>query len=159
MAPHPAPGDFDPQLYDQYCFACGRQNPIGLQLRFARVDDGVRAHYRPRAEDAGFPGVLHGGVLVTLLDEAMAWAMYSEAYALGVTAKMDIRYRRPAQLDDTLVLTGRVTRVRGRRIEVAATIDSAAGERLVEAAALFLRVPPDREAELMRAIGWDVGGR
>lgn len=153
------PDAFDPELYDQYCFACGRQNPMGLQLRFARVDGGVRARYAPRPEDAGFPGVLHGGVLVTLLDEAMAWAMYAEAYALGVTAKMDVRYRRAARLDDTLVLTARVARVRGRRIEVNASIDSDSGERLAEAAALFLRVPPDREAELMRAIGWDVGGR
>ncbi len=147
---------FDPALYEQYCFACGRRNPIGLQLRFVRAAGGVRALYTPRDEDVGFPGAVHGGVLVTLLDEAMAWAMYAEAYALGVTAKLEVRYRRSASLDDTLALTGRVTRVRGRRIEVGATIDAAGGERIAEATALFLRVPPDREAELMRAIGWDV---
>jgi uncharacterized protein (TIGR00369 family) len=147
---------FDPGLYEQYCFACGRRNPLGLHVEFERADGGVRAHYTPRAEDVGFPGVIHGGVLVTLLDEAMAWAMYAEAYALGVTAKMDVRYRRAATPDDTLVLSGRVARVRGRRIEVDATIDAATGERLAEASALFLRVAPEREAELMRAIGWEV---
>src|SRR5438874_13491894 len=101
---------FDARLYDQFCFACGRKNPIGLQLRFEREPDGVVARYAPRPEDAGFPGVLHGGVLVTLLDEAMAWAMYARSYALGVTAKMETRYRRAATLDDALVVRARVAR-------------------------------------------------
>jgi len=151
----PPVGEFDPALYDQYCFACGRANPIGLHLRFHREGDVVVAAYAPRPEDVGFPGVLHGGVLVTLLDEAMAWAMYGRSLTLGVTAKMEIRYRRAAAPEEALVVRGRVRRMRGRRIEVEAELDTASGERVAEATALFLRLPSEREAEVLRTIGWD----
>jgi hypothetical protein len=77
----------DERLYQQYCFACGRQNPIGLQMQFRRDgDDGVHCEYTPRPEGQGFPGVVHGGVLVSLMDEAMAWAMFAAHRAVGVTA-------------------------------------------------------------------------
>jgi uncharacterized protein (TIGR00369 family) len=147
--------EFDRRLYEQVCFACGRHNAFGLQLRFTRAEDGsVVAAYEPRPQDAGFPGVMHGGILMTLLDEAMAWALWSEAGALGVTAKMETRYRRTVTLDGPLTLRGRVARARGRRFEVEATLDDASGARLADASALFLRLPPAREREVMRAIGW-----
>lgn len=147
---------FDPRMYEHFCYACGRHNPLGLQMRFERDGDGVLARYTPRVEDSGFPGVLHGGVLVTLLDEAMAWAMYARAETLGVTATMETRYRRPALLDEELTVRARVTRARGRRLAVEATLDAPAGERVAEASALFLRLPPERDAEIRRAIGWTV---
>ena len=126
---------FDERLYDQVCFACGRLNSIGLHLRFAPVLEagatgderaGVEAHYHPRPEDQGFPGVMHGGILVTLLDEAMAWAMFAHDNILGVTAKMETRYRRQVPPDEVVTVRGFVTRVRGRRVEVeAALLDGA----------------------------------
>lgn len=152
--PDTAGDAFDPRHYEHFCFACGRQNPFGLQLRFERDGDGVRARYMPRAEDCGFPGVFHGGVLVTLLDEAMAWAIYAGAETLGVTAKMETRYRRAARLDEPLTVRAHLTRVRGRRLEVEATLDAPGGERVAEANALFLRLPPERDAEVRSAIGW-----
>ena len=148
--------DFDARLYEHYCFACGRQNPLGLHMRFERDGDGVLARYTPRPEDCGFPGVFHGGVLVTLLDEAMAWAMYAGARTLGVTATMETRYRRAARLDEQLTVRARVVRARGRRIFVEATLDAPGGERVAEATALFLRLPPEQDAEVRSAIGWSV---
>ncbi|MPZ98177.1 MAG: PaaI family thioesterase [Dehalococcoidia bacterium] len=142
------------ELYEQYCFACGRQNPLGLQLRFDRDAEGVVARYEPRREDQGFPGVMHGGVATALLDESMAWAMYAAGLALGLTAKMEMRFRRPVPLDAPLTVRARLSHVRGRRIEAAATLDSEDGARLVEASALFLRLPREEEAKLLAAIGW-----
>ena len=149
-------GAFDPRLYDQNCFACGAHNPHGLHLRFERDGaDGVLSRYDPKAADEGFPGVLHGGILAVLLDEAMAWAMWATARALGVTAKMETRYRRPVGVDGTLIVRGRVVRVRGRRMEVEASVDAADGARVAEATALFLRFAPAEEAGLAAAMGWD----
>jgi uncharacterized protein (TIGR00369 family) len=149
----------DERLYQQYCFACGHENPFGLRMQFRRDgEQGVISEYTPRREHQGFPGVMHGGVLVALLDEAMAWAMFAEHRALGVTAKMETRYRRSASPDGPLTVRAAVTRVRGRRIEVESSIEDAEGNRLVEASALFLRVPTDEEERLLGALGWDVAG-
>ena len=149
----------DERLYQQFCFACGHANPLGLKMRFRRDGaDGVVCEYTPRAEHQGFPGVMHGGVLVALMDEAMAWAMYAAHRALGVTAKMETRYRRSTSPDALLTIRARVGRVRGRRIEVESSIEDRDGSVLVESTALFLRVPAEDEAELLGALGWDLGG-
>lgn len=156
----PADGEFfDESLYEQYCHACGRLNPNGLQLRFRRDGvSGVVTRYQPKAEDQGFPGVFHGGVLATLLDEAMAWSMYAAERVMGVTAKMEMKYRRQAPLDGELTVRGQITRIRGRRIEVEASIEDASGVRLVESTALFLRLPPQEEQSLFEQMGWPSAG-
>lgn len=152
---------FDPRHYDQVCFACGDRNPHGLHMRFERdpqapPDSGaILCRYRPREADQGFPGVLHGGVLVTLMDEAMAWAMWSKSRALGVTARMETRYRRPVPSGADLVIRAAVTAERGRRLEVESHVEDTDGHRLAEASALFLRLPPDEEARVASALGWD----
>ena len=150
-----ANGEFDPRLYDQVCFACGGRNPHGLHLHFRRDGEGaVICRYDPKPEDQGFPGVMHGGILAALLDESMAWAMWAADRALGVTAKMETRYRRTVGVDRTLIVRGRVARTRGRRIEVEASVDDAAGVRLAEATALFMRLSPEVEAQMAEALGW-----
>ena len=149
----------DERLYQQYCFACGRENPFGLHMRFRRDGAaGVVCEYTPRREDQGFPGMVHGGVIVALLDEAMAWAMFASDRALGVTAKMEIRYRRPASPGAPLTVRATVGRNRGRRIEAESSVDDLEGNRLVEASALFLRVPQDDESRLLGELGWDLPG-
>lgn len=146
---------FDPRLYDQVCFACGDRNPNGLHLKFEREADGVVCRYTPRESDQGFPGVIHGGILAALLDEAMAWALWARGRALGVTAKMETRYRRPVGLGGMLVVRGRIRAERGRRAEVEATIEAETGECLAEASGLFLRLAGEEEARVARALGWD----
>ena len=149
----------DERLYQQYCFACGHENPGGLQMQFRRDGaDGVICEYTPRREHQGFPGVVHGGILVALLDEAMAWAMFAADRALGVTAKMETRYRRAAAPDTQLTVRARLGRARGRRIEIESSIDDSEGNRLVEASALFLRVPAEEESRLLGELGWDRAG-
>jgi uncharacterized protein (TIGR00369 family) len=115
----------------------------------------VTAVHTPRPQDAGFPGVMHGGIVVALLDEAMAWALWAEARALGVTAKMETRYRRTVTLGGPLTVRGRIERLRGRRADAEAWIEDASGARLAEASALFLRLPSEQEREVMAAIGWE----
>ena len=67
---------------------------------------------------------------------------------------METRYRRSVGVDGTLVVRGRVVRMRGRRVEVAATVDNAAGDRLAEATALVMRLAPEVEREMVEALGW-----
>ncbi len=149
---------FDPRHYDQICFACGDRNEHGLHMRFERDPDGpegaVICRYTPRLADQGFPGVLHGGVLSTLMDEAMAWAMWAKSRALGVTAKMETRYRQRVDADAELTVHAVVTEERGRRIQVEAAVAGRGGAVLVESSALFLRLPPEEEQRVAQALGW-----
>jgi len=147
----------DPMLREQYCFGCGRHNPIGMHLVFERDGDGVMAWYVPREEDQGFPHVMHGGLLALLLDEAMGWAMYAD-HIFAVTAKMETRYRKVVGVDAPLLARAHVVRQRGRRIEIEATISNAEGDVLVEASSLFLRMDAATEARAFESFRGGVGG-
>lgn len=147
----------DPMLREQYCFGCGRHNPIGMHLVFERDGEGVMAWYVPRLEDQGFPHVMHGGLLALLLDEAMGWAMYAD-HIFAVTAKMETRYRKVVGVDAPLLARAHVVRQRGRRIEIEATISNAEGAVLVEASSLFLRMDDETEARALESFRGGVGG-
>lgn len=140
----------DPRLNEHYCFGCGRHNPIGFHLTFHRDGEWVVTRYTPRPEDQGFPGIMHGGLLSLLLDEAMGWAMYADR-VFAVTAKMETRFRQRVGLDGTLTVRARVTRRVGRRIAVEADVRDAAGARLVESGGLFLRMAPLDESAVLAA--------
>ena len=142
------PPELWPGASDQYCFGCGRHNPVGFHLLFERDDAEMVTRYVPKPEDQGFPRIMHGGLLALLLDEAMGWAMFADQI-FAVTAKMELRYRRPTGLDLPLTVRAHIERRRGRRIELAATISDPSGATLVEANGLFVRMPAEQEAEAL----------
>jgi len=74
------------------CFVCGPENPLGLQVRFAFEDGRCVGRFTPAAHHNGFDGVTHGGIVFSLLDDAMGNWLFLQG-ARGVTAKCEIRYR------------------------------------------------------------------
>jgi acyl-coenzyme A thioesterase PaaI-like protein len=130
-----------------WCFGCGKLNTEGLGIEF-EVDGGrVEGRFITRDSHQGFPGVTHGGIAATAMDEAMGWAMYA-AGAWAMTAKMEVKYRKAIPLNEELVVTAGVVRDRGRMLEAVAEIRSLAGVRLAESKALFVRLPRDKEQQL-----------
>ena len=121
---------------------------MGLHLEFEREGAYLVASYAPRGEDAGFPGMMHGGLATLLLDEAMGWAMYADR-VFAVTARMETRFRRPVDLEGALTVRGRLLRTRGRRIEAEAALSDAGGQLLVEATGLFMRMDAETEARAL----------
>jgi uncharacterized protein (TIGR00369 family) len=119
------------------CFGCGTENPIGLRLRFRRDADGARAEFHARPEYQGWDGVLHGGIVLTLLDETLA---YAAMFAVGptVTAEMTTRFRRPAPLGDEFVLHGQVVDLRHGMVRARATISDSSGKLIAEAEGKFM---------------------
>jgi len=103
-------------LNEGFCFGCGCNNPIGLKLKFVKEGDAVRAEYTPQKEFQGWPGLLHGGILACLLDEAMSHAAYTTGNTC-VTASITIRQRQPIKVEVPLIVTARVTRHGTRLIE------------------------------------------
>jgi acyl-coenzyme A thioesterase PaaI-like protein len=122
----------DPTFPD--CFVCGSSNPSGLHVAFEREGEaGSRALYTPHPDHVGWPGVVHGGLLFTLMDEAVAWAVtYSGVRA--VTGKAEVRFRTPGRVGVPLAVTARIIKasrglVRGRaEIRVAADPDIVVAE-------------------------------
>jgi uncharacterized protein (TIGR00369 family) len=104
------------------CFVCGSENASGLHVRFARDgDDGCRAEYTAHGDHVGWPGLIHGGLLFTLMDEAVAWAV-CYAGLRGVTGKAEVRFRRPVTVGSRIVITGRVLDRARRAVRVRAEI-------------------------------------
>jgi uncharacterized protein (TIGR00369 family) len=114
---------------DDYCFGCGAANPIGLRLKFA-VDKERRAaeaSFTPREEHQGYAGITHGGLIATLLDEAMLKLCW-ELGIPAVTARLTTEIKRPAPIGRELLVRGRVVEDRGRIIRAEAEIFDADGE-------------------------------
>ncbi len=121
-------------LDEGFCFGCGRNNPVGLKLQFVREGDGIRTEFKPDRFHQGWPGLLHGGIIQTLLDEIMS----NVAYATGqtcLTASMTIRLRQPVPITETLVVTGRITRQRKKLIETEGRVCLKDGTIVAEATA------------------------
>jgi len=131
----------------RWCFGCGDHNPEGLHIDFEIEGTRVGGRFRPRDTHQGWPGLAHGGVAAAVLDEAMGWAMYA-AGAWAMTARMEVKYRRPLPLGEELLVSAEVTRDRGRRLEAEAEVRTASGEVLAQAFGLFLRAPAERAREL-----------
>ena len=119
--------------YD-FCFACGKKNPIGLKLDFKQDGKTARAEFTPTKFYQGWSGVVHGGIIACLLDEGMAYATLFEGVN-SITASMQVRLRRPAPMGETLVITGSVTNNKGRLVEAEASISLKDGTLIAEATA------------------------
>ena len=122
------------------CFACGLANPIGLHIDgFAEQGGDITARFTARPDLQGVIGLLHGGIAATALDEILVWAGIIQEKVLTVTAKLDLRYRRPVgNLDGPVELRARVDERRGRRLSMSGELDAGDGKVAVSASGLYL---------------------
>ncbi len=124
--------------YDDGCFACGRENPIGLQLDSFYLEGGVvSAEFHPRPDYRGAGLSLHGGIAATALDEILVWAGLLAEHVMTVTGSMEIRFRRPVGVNEALGVRAWVVERRGRRLKVSGEL-RAADQVRVEASGLYL---------------------
>ncbi|TMF61501.1 MAG: PaaI family thioesterase [Chloroflexi bacterium] len=124
----------------QRCFACGHRNESGLKLTFRRDGARIVADYTPAERYQGFPGVLHGGILATMLDETMGRTGALRQEWL-MTGKLDIRYRQPAPIDQPLRVWGEIARERNGAIDAVGAVELMDGTVLAEARGMFVRLP------------------
>ena len=124
------------------CFGCGQANPTGLRLDFLPADDGSVVSF-PVVASAfeGHPGYLHGGIIATLLDEAMSKAVRARGSS-SMTRKMEVDYLRPVPSEVPLRLEGRIARNEPRKHWAEARILDEKGKLLAEAKGLFIEVSP-----------------
>lgn len=89
------------QATSTHCFVCGVQNPSGLHMHFYNVSPGeVEANYTVSETYNGYPGIVHGGIIASMLDETMGRVfMETDPTRFMVTAELKIRYRLPVSVN------------------------------------------------------------
>ena len=120
---------------DYNCFACSPQHQIGLRMRFFYDDETGIIHSRidPRTDLEGFPGILHGGLQSTILDEVGFWALYAKTERLAVTARLSIEFIKPVTLRQVLTGYAKMNKDRGRIAYVDAWLEDEKGVVLSKA--------------------------
>jgi acyl-coenzyme A thioesterase PaaI-like protein len=136
------------------CFACGDDNPIGMHLEdIRREGDEVRARWRPRPEYQSYPGMLHGGLSSTALDEVMGYAAILLAGIWSATATMEVRFRAPVPYDVPLELVAGISETRSRRVRAWAHLHLPDGSVAVSGTALLVPLPPETAARARQLYG------
>jgi uncharacterized protein (TIGR00369 family) len=139
-------GTFD--MAAHRCFACGDHNAQGIRMAIHVEPDRSWCDLALEPAFQGWEGIAHGGILATLLDEAMAWAVASRE-TFAVTARMTIDYRRPVQVGAMLRVEGRVTQAKRRLIRAEADVlDARSGATCAHAEGVYVTLPDDQQREL-----------
>ncbi len=141
------------------CFVCGRDNANGLGLSFYEVGpDEVTAEVVIPSHFEGYPGIVHGGIVASMLDEIAGRAvLVGEHEHFRLTAKLEIRYRKPVPSGERLRLQAVVERRRGRLAFAHAELNLPDGTLAAEAHAVLADIPglPVDKDEL-KSLGWKV---
>ena len=127
-------------IYDGRCFGCGPENAEGLQMAFSPAGGESVCEYEVPARYQSWQGVVHGGMVALMLDEAVGWAAW-HAERPGVTGRMEVRYRQPLRIGERVRVVGRVDRVRRSLVYASARIERGAGSVVAEATAVLMETP------------------
>ncbi len=130
-----------------FCFACGKDNLQGMHLKFVYDEkrECFTCRFRLNKRYTGPPGYCHGGIIATILDDAMG-KLNKLRQVTAVTAQMRIDYLRPVPLNKPLSVDSRELRVRGRRHYHMAEILNEDGKVLARSRGLFVAIDPKRLA-------------
>jgi uncharacterized protein (TIGR00369 family) len=130
-------------LKKNYCFACGKDNPQGMHLRFALDAEDARfvSHFRLSERYTGPPGYCHGGIIATILDDAMS-KLNKLRDVIAATSRLTIEYIKPVPLRTTLRAESRELYKRGRRLVRIAEICNQEGTVLARARGVFVIIDP-----------------
>ncbi len=127
------------------CFGCGPQNDTGLKLKFVLDEERQRfvCRFRLQGRFVGPPAHAHGGIIATILDEAMG-KVNKLHNIVCLTSTMEVTYLKPVPLSKPLVVEGWEKRVRGREHYRSAEIQNAEGEVLATSTGKFIEIDPQR---------------
>jgi acyl-coenzyme A thioesterase PaaI-like protein len=137
----------------QRCFVCGQRNPYGLHLHFRLEGDSVVADFQPREEHQGFPGVIHGGIVAAVLDEALGrTSLLGNNREWTLTGRLEVRYRRYVPYGPLLRVRAKLGTERRRMLQASGVLTMADDESMVlaEGQGTFLPLTPQVADTIMR---------
>lgn len=119
------------------CFVCGEENHKGLHLDFSPQGGAVVAEWIPDDQWESFQGIIHGGIVTAVLDEAMSQANIHSGYE-ALTADLQIRFRKMVLPGERLIVRGWILKITKRIIETEAALTTTDGVEKAHATARFL---------------------
>ncbi|HEX4795348.1 MAG TPA: PaaI family thioesterase [Humisphaera sp.] len=136
------------------CIVCGRDNPHGLQLTLS-VDPQsgeVVTEYTSRPHHIGFIGVIHGGVIATIVDEAMVWAATWAGKRFCVCGELNVRYRQIAPVNAAMKISAKIEAVRSRLIETTATVKGNDGTLYATASGKYVPIAKEQNQQFVATL-------
>ncbi len=124
---------------DNSCFACGRDNPIGIHLKITETKDGVCATINLSSLFQGYKHIIHGGIISTILDEMAVWAAYKKGYK-AATAELNMRIRKPMIADTDYVASGKVLHIKHKLVIARAEIRNQSAEAIASADIKLIKI-------------------
>lgn len=141
--------------FESNCFVCEAANPAGLGIEFFAADDAVVADFSLDQRFSGAPSYVHGGVVLAVLDEAMAWATIALAGSFAVTKETTTRFRAPVHVDGAYRVRAQVEQDEGDELRCRAEVTDRDGVLCATARATFVPLGP---AQAVEAVGVTVTG-
>jgi uncharacterized protein (TIGR00369 family) len=149
------------QPNSRHCFVCGLDNPFGLRLTFYETMPGevvvetiIPDHFQ------GYPGVVHGGIVASILDEALGRVHMGEDPENSrflYTAKLSVHYRKPVPTNTPIRIVGQAVKSKKRTATSIAKIYDQDGQLLVDADAVLINVPEENLKEVdLENLGWKI---
>jgi uncharacterized protein (TIGR00369 family) len=125
---------------DNYCFICGKQNPMGLGLGFSSIGDKVVAEFTLQKKFQGYKDIIHGGIVAAILDEAMIKALLTKDIQ-AMTAELTVRFKAPLMAGEKALVEAGVLKVRKNLVETSAVIKKPDSTIVAEGTAKLIVLP------------------
>jgi uncharacterized protein (TIGR00369 family) len=130
----------EPLRHHDLCFGCGQANLFGLQLEAESMPDGaVEGRFFVKQDHMGPPGYLHGGLLATALDEAMALLLQRDG-TRALTGRLEIDLLAPVPVGTFVRVRARIEASEERKLLLSADAAGEDGERVAAARGTFVRI-------------------
>ncbi len=132
-------------LQKNYCFGCGTANPDGMRLRFTYDEERhcFVCRFRLGKRYTGPPAHCHGGIIATILDEAMG-KVNKLRHVVALTSEITVNYRKPVPLNKPLRVESREVEVKGRKHINMAEILNDKDEVLARSQGVFIAIDPHK---------------
>ena len=147
------------QPNSRMCLVCGIENKLGLKASFYELDNNeLVAIFKPVDEHQSYPERLHGGISATILDETLGRVISIEEETIwGVTAELNIKYKKPVPLDQELKVVAKITRNTSRMFEGEGKILLANGDVAVTATGKYMKMSLDKIADVNdEDVAWNI---
>ncbi|MDH4223794.1 MAG: PaaI family thioesterase [candidate division Zixibacteria bacterium] len=133
------------------CFVCGDKNDCGLKVDFFYDQKVAKAEYVPDQRFQGYKGILHGGIISSLLDEVMIKAVIARNF-LVVTAEIEVKFIKPARIGEKLFLEGKVVEEKGKIFVAEGEVRNAKKEIVATGKGKFFRVTEETSEILKNSL-------